>query len=248
MKTSGNLIGKAAPLLGAAAGAAVCLNSVPPATAAVVTGTIAGSNGGTSSFGGGDTINVFSTKAEWFIATVGQMFFQYTAGNKGYVNNNGTNIVAVTQSASVTVSAGLPGSFNSQWVMPASVTDKYLAARFEDGGTRFGWIHVVTANTTNATIDLWGYENSGASIKTASDTVAAKKLPLSDGRTKLTWTNANEEGVSRYEVQAKGADGAWSAVDSETPGEGAYAATLPGDREYKLVVELTSGKTSEVDF
>ena len=65
---------------------------------------------------------------------------------------------------------------------------------------------------------------------------------------KLHWTNDNEDGVARYEVQAKDGAGEWAAVDSDVPGEGSYAAKVSADAVCRLVVENIDGSTDEIDF
>ena len=101
----------------------------------------------------------------------------------------------------------------------------------------FTALPVVTPGPANLRLD-----------KPLSDSVTTRKLDLSDGRAKLHWANTNEDGVARYEVQAKDASGAWRAVDSSAPGESRYSATVAKDATCRLVVEMVDGKTHEANF
>ena len=98
------------------------------------------------------------------------------------------------------------------------------------------------------TLDQWGYENTGASIHTLAGSVTARKLGLADGREKLVWSNANEEGVARYEVQTKDAAGQWHAVSSEAPGAGMYSMAVPAGAECRVVVEKVDGTAEHIAF
>ncbi len=96
----------------------------------------------------------------------------------------------------------IPGTlaFSTAPYLTAGISDKYFAVKFVDGGPRYGWLLVEYANGTNIKITDWGYQNDGSSIMTLADSIATRKLALADGRTKLHWTNDNENGVARYEV------------------------------------------------
>lgn len=130
--------------------------------------------------------------------------------------------------------------------------DKFFAIRFRDAGAgnaiRYGWLHIVSHFAPQQIqIDTWGYNQTGGNIRTLSDTVTAKKLALSDGRLKLNWTSKNEQGVARYEVQARDAAGQWASLDSDAPGAGRYSTTVaPG--VYRLVVEKVDGTVEVMAF
>ena len=242
---------KCGPVAGAFAGAALCISAVPVSNAAVQSGNITGSNpASVFTFNTTNTfaINLFSSRAQMsIIRQPGAPLFVQSAGGSLAFNSAGPYVAALN--SGVTVSGAMAGGFDINGYVFDNLSGKFLAVGFSDGGNRFGWVRITTpGDQSSFSADLWGFEDTGATIRTADETVSTKVLALSSGKTRLTWTNANEEGVSRYEVQAKGTDGAWSAVDSDTPGAGTYATTLPGDREYRLVLELTDGETTEVDF
>ncbi len=261
MKTENAHNRKCSAILAAGAGAAVCLTG-GTGHAAVVTDSIAGSNAGISSFSGtsvfGDNgksiIKAFDSQVSWKLRTSapGARFSWYN----NFPQINGVSAASVDGclladlNADVTVSASMANQFGQNRKVPASVSDKYMAVRFRVSSLYYhGWIHIVTGGNNNITLDTWGYQSTvEGSIKTLSDSVTTRKLALSDGQTKLHWTNENEDGVARYEVQAKDAAGQWQAVDSNTPGDGAYAAKVDSDAECRLVVERVDGDTEEIAF
>ncbi len=242
---------KCSAMLAAGAGVAVCLTG-GGAQGAFVTGNIKGVSNTTSVFGVGGSPKAFGGSISWHLNVVsGRIVF-----NTGTISmscplnrTGGPGKYIAMHPAGVTVSNGM-GTFDNVRQVPNSVSDKYIATRFVKGGTRYGWLHVVSSNGTGTsiTIDKWGYENTGASVKTLSESVTTQKLGLSNGQVKLHWTNKNEDGVARYEVQAKDASGAWKAVDSSTPGEGHYAAMVAGGSECRLVVEKVDGATQQINF
>jgi hypothetical protein len=136
--------------------------------------------------------------------------------------------------------------------VPHSQSTKYFGVSFPVSLTAYdyGWVGVTStsANGMSISFNKWAYDNTGAPIMTLADTVTTRKMTLSDGRVKLHWTNANEDGIARYEVQTKDASGAWKAVDSDAPGVGKYGATVAKDAQCKIVVEKVDGTTEEVAF
>ncbi len=262
MKTKNMRNRKCSAILAAGAGAAVCLTSAGTAHAAIVTGNISASNGGTSFSGttvfgsnGKSYLKAFGDQVSWRLRTdsPGARF----SWMKNFPQINGVSAATVNgcllagHNADLTVSAGMANGFGQNRKIPASVSNKYMAVRFRDTNLDYyhGWMHIVTGSNNTISFDKWGYQGTiEGSIKTLSDSVTTRKLALSDGQTKLHWANENEDGVARYEVQAKDAAGQWQAVDSNTPGDGAYAAKVDSDAECRLVVERVDGDTEEFAF
>ena len=242
---------KCSVLLAAGAGASVCLTG-GGAFAAKITGAISASNAGRTVFAASNSLKLFNAKVN------GMFLPESTHDNRiwfwgGAINLNGTalnsNAYIAMHSAGVAISNGMAHSFVAKKV-PANVSDRYMAIRFADSGDRFGWVHVHSTNAgrTQIVLDTWGYEDSGASIHTLGESVTAKKLGLSDGRAKLMWSNANEDGIARYEAQTKDASGAWTAVSSDAAGAGHYSATVPAGATCRIVVEKVDGATEEIGF
>ena len=131
--------------------------------------------------------------------------------------------------------------------MPAGGPDKYIKIRFNDGTQYYGWSQFQLSGNTFL-FGAWSYAPEGSNIPTLADSVTAQKLGLADGREKLVWSNANEDGVARYEVQAKDASGAWNAVSSEAPGAGMYSMAAPKGAQCRVVVEKVDGSTEHIAF
>ena len=238
-----------AALVAGAAGAAVCLSGGNVGHAAFTSGTIFVSNGNNSTFGIGSILLAGNGSIAWFItSSIGHAAFSALGVASGFFNYAGPYLQM--HPAGVTVSAGLPPGFNNMCWMPPNVVDGYMALVFQAPGPRYGWLHVVASDPTGTImqIDTWGYENAGLPCKTLADSVTTRRLDLADGRVKLHWTNDNEDGVARYEVQTKDGSGAWQAVDSDTPGACRYTATISGDADCRLVVEKVDGETEEIAF
>ncbi len=253
MKTKRLARRECSAILVAGAGAAVCLTGGGAAHA--VSGSINASNGrvtfDTSTY---RTFKVFASKASFYIYTSSSMDIEPAGTNTTEVLMYGTDVRKFA--AGVLINSGIGGVWGGGQTSPPHqghgtllppVSDKYFAVRFTSGGLQHGWVHVVTASDTSIQLDTWGYDGDG-NITTLSDSLTTRKLPLADGRVKVHWSNANEDGVARYEVQAKDASGEWQAVDSVPPGEGAYAAKVDSGAECRLVVEKVDGETEEVEF
>ena len=236
---------KCSALLAASAGAAVCLTG-SGAHAAFIMGNMTATNAD-NTFGFGDIHYCFDGKAYWhwqnWTATglanswpPGSTYPERVSGGDSHIRMRG---------AGETLNSA---NFWGATTLPAGISDQYFGVQFEDGGVRYGWVHVVSSTASSAVMDTWGYENTGASVKTLADSVTARKLGLSDGRTQLHWTNANEDGVARYEVQAKDASGVWNAVSSEAPGAGMYSFAVPKGSECRVVVEKVDGTAENVAF
>lgn len=239
---------KCSPLLAIAAGASICLSGE---VADAVNGNIAASNGGDTSF----TAHRYGIKLFGSRAT----FDLVTGPGGGYFSNPKHALRPVFESTTVSkqmvhFNAGvqistLAGFFTWGYIRK-SQSNNYIPMRFDNGGTRYGWVHCISTSSDGKKmrLDTWSFNGTGGGIKTLDESITPKKLALSDGRLKLNWSNTNEAGVARYEVQAKGADGAWAAVDGATPGEGSYAATVRGAGEYRLLVESSDGSSRTVAF
>lgn len=239
-----NVCRKASPGIAAAVGTAVCLSG---GNAAAISGNFAASNGGNSHFVNNVAIKGFNNLVSFSFSDHGQDTHAHFRNLVGGIQ------AASTAGASVRyVNAGLavPGAFvfGGTWIS-VTVSNKYIPVRFNSGGFKYGWIHVVSVDlgANNLNLDTWAYNPTGGIINTLDESITPKKLALSDGRVKLNWSNANEAGVARYEVQAKGANGAWTAVDASTPGDGSYAATVQAG-EYRLVVENSDGSSRSINF
>ncbi len=255
MKNTSSSKRKCSAMLAAGAGVAVCVTGGGAVYAA--TGNIADSNGGNAVFPATVNMKAFGSLASFNVLLYGGKVAMTGATSRvGYPGVNPTMVPVTVQpyaqmlNGGVAVSAGIPNAFWHVFYIPAGVSNKYLGVTFEVGpNTRYGWIHVVSTTLSNITFDKWGSNTLDANvINTLSDSVTMHKLDLSDGRAKLHWANTNEDGVARYEVQAKDASGAWRAVDSSAPGESRYSATVAKDATCRLVVEMVDGKTHEVSF
>lgn len=240
---------KCSALLAAGAGAAVCLTGGGGAHAAGVSGNIFDSNGKTS-FNLGNFLKACTSQASWTLRTpTGAFGFSWSTGGQGILNHAGSYIYP--HDAGVMVSAGMVNGFADIMKIPNGVSDKYFAVKYQNlgGGVYYGWLHVNSTTANTISLDKWGYENTpNAPIHTLAGSISAKKLGLADGRTKLLWSNANEDGVARYEVQAKDASGAWNAVSSEAPGAGMYSIAVPKGAQCRVVVEKVDGTTVEIGF
>ncbi len=260
---------KCSAVLAAGAGAAVCLTGGGPAAGAVNHGFVSSLNGGQKSF----TVGVTATNANIFPslhATLGKVgaglrfyipyrnFATTPTGTQvtsrlGYVATDGVVPgIYVVDAFSVNAPIGPLWPHFFRWgYVPAIAGTKYFGVKYPVSLTdyRYGWVSVTSAAGNKIVFDQWSFNStSNGSIFTLADCVTTRKLDLSDGRAKLHWGNANEEGVARYEVQAKDASGAWKAVDSSAPGESRYSATVAKDAACRLVVEMVDGATHEVAF
>ena len=246
MKYDKKMLRKCSALATAGMGAAVCLTGTE-AHAAFVMGNIAASNGD-NTFVAGDAQKCFGSKATWNWMPGVHVWFSWGTAKPNGTKNDFSAYIAML-SAGATISNGIANGWMGSYI-PKNASDKYMAVKFDDGGTRFGWVHVISTNAsgTNIVMDKWGYENAGGICKTLGESVTAKKLGLADGRTKLMWSNANEDGVSRYEAQTKDASGAWTTVSSDAAGAGSYSATVPAGAECRIVVEKVDGATEEIGF
>lgn len=238
-------LGFSSPIHAAAAGVAVCLSA---GTAQGVSGNVAASNGATV-FAAVPSANapfklfgsLANLKVEIYNSVTPYLSnataLPAIASAGGYVNHVG---------AGVNVS---PMGFYGFVKMRASQANNYIGVHFSTAPVKFGWVHCVStsSNGRQLQIDTWSYNASGGGIKTLGESISAKQIALTDGRAKLSWSNANEAGVARYEVQAKGADGAWAAMDSSTPGDGSYCATFKAGA-YRLLVENSDGSAREIAF
>ena len=240
---------KSSALLAAGAGAAVCLTG-GGAQAIGVSGDIFDSNGKTL-FNISSVLKACSSQASWILETYpgnGILGFYFEAAT-GMLHNT-DNLYVLPHNAGVTVSESMPGIFRDYLRIPNGLSDKYFAVRYNNlgGGVRYGWLHVISTTADTIALDKWGFENTGASIKTLADSVKTRKLGLADGREKLVWTNANEDGVARYEVQAKDASGAWRALRSEAPGAGMYSIAVPSGAQCRIVVENVDASAGNIGF
>ena len=240
---------KCAPLLAATTGLAVCITGGYEASAAVITGPIGPTNYGNTVFTSAIPLRAFGSQADWWLSNPGPGLAIFPYAGPDSLNVTGGPLV-VAHSIGVTISSGMAGAFTASAVVPGNVANKYFAVKFLTPGVTFGWVHVVSTDAlpTTITLDTWGYENMGGTIKTLSDSLTARKLTLADGKAKLHWTNSNEDGVSRYEVQAKDAEGEWQAVDSDVPGDGRYTLKTENQGDYRLMVEKIDGTSETVDF
>lgn len=247
---------KCSALFAASTGIAVCLTG-GGAQAAKVTGTIVDTNSAKSVFSGG-ILYAFGRNAKWLLTSAGgsgRLLFSLYAGAGGTAKENGTanaaHVLFAAHNAGVVVKGTMANGFYDYMRFPSSVASKYVAVQFESGGHAcYGWLEVKSTNASGTNIKLgkWGYENTGASIKTLADSVTTQKLSLSNGKVKLHWSNKNEENVARYEVQTKDASGEWKSVDSLVPGEGRYASMVAAGAESRLVVEKVDGGQEVANF
>lgn len=199
----------------------------------------------------GETLYLFSgaDRAKVFCSSDGLGKIQFSAASKAAVFARNGAYVRVLK-ANVTLPGGY--SFADSLKAPSNTVNKYFAVRFNSGGNKYGWVHVQSPSSDGSWLKVtrWGYNDQvGGTITTLADSISARQLSLSDGRVKLYWANANEDGIARYEVQTKDAvAGAWKAVRSDAVGAGAYSATVPSNAEYRVVVEKVDGTTEEVAF
>ncbi len=239
---------KCSVLLAAGAGAAVCLSQPH---AAVSSGAV------NNSFAKSVPFGVFDNEINISVYTftsglIGLQLLGGTSNTAFFHGDGGGSNTVIFKAADADVSTlAFPGqTVNIPYGFPAS---PYLGLKFTIDGAAgtyyYGWIEIANATATKLHVGEWGWNNSpGANIKTLADSLTTTKLPLATGLTRLHWTNDNEDGVARYEVQSKDASGAWQAIDSDTPGEGRYTATVAKDAECRLVVEKVDGQSEEVQF
>ncbi len=239
---------KCSVLLAAGAGAAVCLSQPH---AAVSSGSIDNSFGKSVPFGVfNDELNI--SVYTFTSSLIGLQLTNGTSNTAFFHGDGGGSNTVIFQAADADVSglAFATQTVNIPYGVPAS---PYLGIKFTIdgvGGTYYyGWIEITNATASKLHVGDWGWNNSpGTNIKTLSDSLTTTKLPVASGLTRLHWTNDNEDGVARYEVQAKDASGEWQAIDSDTPGEGRYTAKVDRDAQCRLVVEMVDGTTEEAEF
>ena len=222
---------KCSALLAAGAGAAVCLSGGPAQAISGLTGPILASMSSAPAFSGA--------------IVLGNAMGVYFGGNGPYSTQ-----VAVSGPMVATYGPGInceTGTFTQGAQAPAGGPDRFVKIRFNNGTQYYGWTQF-TNNAGVFELGAWSYMPVGAGIPTLADSVKAQKLGLADGREKLVWSNANEEGVARYEVQAKDAAGVWSAVSSEVPGAGMYSIAVPKGGECRVVLEKVDGTTEGIAF
>ena len=257
---------KCSALLAAGAGAAICLTS-GGAQAAMVTGLFRSSNtsAGTAT-GASDWKRAYFFDAKAFnvpglnwmgipnmiylnigAPAVGVTTYLQVAGNPAgahlLMNPGQTIDSALNWHNYVRMTTGT--YFNGS-------SEKYYAVRFttnSGANWKYGWWRMTWIATDRIQVRGWGYQSlSDTATLTLADSITARKLGLADGREKLVWSNANEEGVARYEVQAKDASGAWNAVSSEVPGAGMYSIAVPKGNECRVVVEKVDGTAENIAF
>ena len=255
MSKHDNALRKCAATLAAAAGAAICL-SAP--TAMATSGSFKDTNTNLSVVQTQGFWRLFGSKVRFYVFTSSTRIqiqkVPLTNGGASFLFNETAFPYVKLHNAGVTVSPGMAGTFSGFASISTNQSDKYIACTFLDGGvTRNAWIHIISSapGGDSVTIHEWSYNDSldgSGTIKTLSSAIVTKKLALTDGTVKLLWTNKNEDGVARYQIQAKDADGSWRAVDSDAAGDGRYSVkTAPADA-YRLVVETIDGATEEVAF
>ena len=236
---------KCSAILAAGAGAAVCLSGSPALAVSGPAGNNLVSMGGTQTeFGGKISLSVSmsflcgrgSNNTEMVRATFGMPWHIATYAS----NAQCTSLFSGGSWAGCTLRVvGVPGGDN-----------RYIKIRFNDGGGyKYGWSQYKDLGGGTWQFGAWSYSNTvDGAILTLADSVKAQKLGLADGREKLVWSNANEEGVARYEVQAKDASGAWNAVSSEAPGAGMYSIAVPKGSNCRIVVEKVDGTAENIAF
>jgi hypothetical protein len=233
---------KCSPFLAAGLGAAICLTG---GGAWAGSGTIKQSNAG-SIFSNSSSFSVFSHRFRLHVNTnlVGLALTQ--VGNDGSIGAS-TAQAAYLHDAGVTVDAGM--NFETYaYVLSGQADNKYLAITF-DAPRNFGWVQVVTSDSSSITISNWGFnDTAGGSIKTVSDRPFLTKLPLSGGTSLLSWGQLDEQGVARYEVQQAVPGDAWVAVHAEQPGAQQYQFVPFGESACRLVVERVDGTTEAMGF
>ena len=268
MKRKKMLTRKCSALLAAGTGAAVCLGSghfSGTAEAAISTGRFRDSNAGgtatgTASWQDGPTFTAqaFNNGAlTWLVTTnLGSLFFHPVNAGPTQMQIEGPGGGNHPVNPGVSITSGLAWQSTIFMGSGTNFNDggnpKYFMVRFTTNGGanwNYGWWRMRFYSIANVLVKDWGFENNvDTTLLTLSDTLVTRKLSLVDGKAKLHWTNKNEDGVSRYEVQKRDAAGEWREVDSDTPGDGRYTAKVAGEGEYRLVVEKVDGTTAAVDF
>ncbi len=251
---------KCSAILAAGAGVAVCLSS---GEASAVQGTLTGTKANftavyttTTNHAGTIVLNLsgapevkFEVVSYYWSASSQTFVLNATAANTVRAERTGAGkleLFSVGDSISLG-DFGNPGVGCDADNLPLGAK-KYVVYYFGNP-KKYGWMEVTASGANNISIGQWSFEsNVGDGIKTLAGSITTHKLALSGSSTKLHWTNDNEDGVARYEVQAKDASGEWQAVDSDTPGEGHYAAKVDNDAQCRLVVEKVDGTTEEVEF
>ena len=232
---------KCSALLSVGAGIAVCLAG-SDALAVSGTGNNIIANSTAAELGGKIQIrNVFSGSS---IKCVGA-----NATRLGGVGDSFSRVLAIYAAGVNCNTAQRFSGQNASWmVINAGGADKYIKIKFtESGTTKYGWSQF-RRNGSTFEFGAWSYNNTGANIKTLAESIVLKKLSLNKDTAKLHWTNANEEGVTRYEVQQKDSAGLWKKFQQMTPGEGSYSLSTAADAVCRLVVEHTDGSQETIDF
>src|SRR5262245_40618692 len=122
---------KCSPIAAALAGTAVCLGV---GQAHAVTGQIAASNGGNSTFSFNDSFNVFSSKAVVFLSEGSPYLHWVGVGGSISFGATGSNVLHTV--------GNIPVDGDMNFVNNAvdfGGRAGYIPARFQDGGTRYGW-------------------------------------------------------------------------------------------------------------
>jgi hypothetical protein len=238
------------PVLALATGAAICLGAVP-AGAAIVTGTLTQTD-----FANGETAKVFDSKVSlfwkyyYFSPGVGVLVLDPLGPNSALVRANGFGGIDFRPAGSY-LGPGVYPVQNVSVQVQEDVTDEYISIKFQQSGqTHFGWVHVINSDLglESIQLDKWGYENAAnTSLLTLAPSCATRHLSLANGSSKLCWTNANEQGVSRYEVQQKDAAGKWQSVSTEVPNGGQYSFSAKSGT-YRLLVEKLDGSSEVLSF
>jgi hypothetical protein len=228
---------QSAPFAAALTGAAFCLTGTI-GEAAIKTGDIIDSNGRIA-FTSLYNFKAFSSKAQWDLMTnSGGLYLVASTADMGLERNVAGQ--AYTRAAGVEIQTSW--NFRFAAAIPVNADDTYMIARFLDSGERrYGWIHVESTTATRIIVDKWGYEDSAGTLRTLSESCKIGTLPLADGRTRLSWTNGNEQGVASYILQRQDSDGSWHETDSQQPGTGAYTHTITGAAPARVVLEKLDG-------
>ena len=222
---------KCSVMLAAGMGAAVCLSGTPALAVSGLDGNDIPFNMKHSEFSG--KISLFNSTGTWLAKAGGN--------NTGFAR---TGVYLQTYNTGVNCEVG---SFATSVKLNSVGPDRYIKIRFNDGTQYYGWSQFQVSGSTFL-FGAWSYAPVGSGIKTLSSSVSASKLGLSDGRTKLLWSNTNEDGIARYETQTKDASGAWTTVSSDAAGAGSYSATVPAGVACRIVVEKVDGATEEIGF
>jgi hypothetical protein len=238
MKNANRTLRKTSVLIAAGVGAAVGLSN-PPAHA------VTGADGNDISFGGSATELSGKVTLMYGKTYTVNVLIQH-GGNATSVAKNAGNFLR-TYSAGVACNTG--SFYLGAIIAPGSAGGpaKYIKIRFNDGVQKFGWSQYQKVGTV-LHFGAWGYNNTGGAIKTLGESVTAHVVPLANGKNKLFWTNANEDGIARYEAQTQDASSAWTTVGSEAAGAGSYAATVPAASNCRIVVEKVDGSTEAIGF